>query len=181
MKPPKTPFEEELEKNPGLLDELLVRALRRTGNAADAEDVRAITLYRAFRKEREGQGWPRDKVPLMVHLLVIMDGVLTERRRRWRRKPTAPIEDAPEQHDEAPRADHAYITMEEKCRASAKLREKLADDSQGAMPIAILDGWGQGIEGHSELADRIKCTVPEIRAAIKRLQRCAEDLAESWS
>ena len=180
MKPPKTPFEEELEKNPGLLDALLVRALRRTGNGADAEDVRGITLYRALKKEREGRGWPRE-VPLMVHLLVIMDGVLTERRRRWRRRPTAPIEDAPEQHDQAPGADHAYITMEEKCRASADLRQRLAEQSQGATPIAILDGWGEGIEGHSELADRIKCTVPEIRAALKRLQRCAEDLAGSWS
>jgi|ERR1019366_2430664 DNA-directed RNA polymerase specialized sigma24 family protein len=168
-----TPFEQELDAHPEVIDWLVLQIRRKGATVADAEEVIGTTLYRALMQARKGTGWVPGGKPLEKHLLEVAAGVMKDTRRRWRRKPSAPLEAAPESSDRAPTAEEALIENEEKRSATAKVRAALAEESKGLVPMAILDAWGEGIEGHSELAARIKCSVPDVRAALKRLERCA--------
>jgi hypothetical protein len=175
-----TKFEEALAADPGIVDALRAWVLaKKKCEPTEVDDVAQNALTSAVAAARSG----KDYVPgepalarkaLAKYLTPFLQNALSERARRFRRKPSEAVGDGAEFADESASAeDHASAVL-----AMRRLREGVADQSNAHLLLGILDAYREGCDGPTELSTRLKCTVADIAAACKRLTRCAQRIAE---
>lgn len=171
----RSPIEVLLSTDPDVYATLLDWALFKVGNKT-AQDVTQTTIVRAVRQSRIGTGWKGgDRDAGLLYLRGILQGVLKDSRRSHRRRPPAQG-DAPEVRDDGPLPEEQLAEKMELRARRDKLREALEDDSQGVLPLGMLDAAAKGIEGNKAMVDAIGCTMPELLNARKRLERRARQL-----
>jgi DNA-directed RNA polymerase specialized sigma24 family protein len=169
----RTPLERALQSDPDLSETLFEWARARTRHKEDAEDVVGTTLRRALQRERTAQRWdPGGEVTALAYLAAIQSGVLSDRRRLARRRPSTPVEDPDAAQSTTLDPEQVLLERgqeEERRRITAELCEKLAAETNGKIPLAMMDAAEQGIQGHARLAEHIGCTIEQIRAAQRRI------------
>jgi len=171
-------YEEAIHNNHGVVDVIRGWARSKTPTAEEAEEVTQNALIAAVRAARSGKDYmPGDpaltKKTLASYLAPFLRNALSERMRRSKRKPSDAIGDGAEIVDHSPSVeDHASAAQ-----AMARLREGVADQTNADLLLRMLDAFREGVEGPTELSTRLKCPVPDIIAAHKRLIRCAQRLA----
>ncbi len=92
-------------------------------------------------------------------------------RRRKQKKPTRAFGEDEEaelvSHAEA--ADELLMVYEEKTVHAADVRKSLAAQTSTGLTLRVLDALCAGVVGHQRLADKLECTLPQLRAAYKRM------------
>jgi DNA-directed RNA polymerase specialized sigma24 family protein len=153
---------------------LMAVASRRGLRGADGEDVVADTFRVAFQHERDGVHWDPAGTPAPNYLANILENVLRERRRKdkGKTKRTSGIEEGQDFADEAPAADAVMAASHELDLKATQLLEHLAKqtDVEG-LTLRVVQAVRQGVSGHEALSVHLKCTLAEIRAAYKRIDR----------
>jgi DNA-directed RNA polymerase specialized sigma24 family protein len=165
-------FDEVLSDNADVVDTLRAWARRKTPTLQEADDVVQSALDTAVRVARGGKDYvPGDpaltKKTLASYLTPFLRNALSERMRQAKRKPSEAVGDGPSAED------HASAAL-----AMKRLREGVADQTNADLLLKILDAFREGVEGPTELSTRLKCPIPDIIAAHKRLTRCAQRIAE---
>jgi DNA-directed RNA polymerase specialized sigma24 family protein len=172
-------FDEVLSDNADVVDTLRAWARRKTPTLQEADDVVQSALDTAVRVARGGKDYvPGDpaltKKTLASYLTPFLRNALSERMRQAKRKPSEAVGDGADIVDDSPSAeDHASAAL-----AMKRLREGVADQTNADLLLKILDAFREGVEGPTELSTRLKCPIPDIIAAHKRLTRCAQRIAE---
>jgi DNA-directed RNA polymerase specialized sigma24 family protein len=164
-------------------------AIGRTRHAQNADDIVQSTVERALAREKTGTEWKGVPPPLLVHLGVLMQSVLSNfwrgQSRRRRREITVKTDD-----DEAPPPDAASETptaeelladevAEEKRKREedeigAALRAHFEAAPDGQVPLAMLKAWEDGVEKPAKVADLIGCKVDVVYEARRRIERNIE-------
>ena len=142
----------------------------------------------AIVRERKGDKpyLPGGAITPLRHMIAVLLGELANDRKKRKRKPETQHEE--DKHAE-PASDEASVLemliehQEEDVRAQiAKAADEalkqLAAETKAHLTLRLLEAWRNDIHGHDELAKHLGCTVPEVRAAMKRLARRAEKVRE---
>ncbi|HEY6460171.1 MAG TPA: hypothetical protein VIY73_08465, partial [Polyangiaceae bacterium] len=162
-----------------LMEFLTAMAARRGARGAAAEDAISTSFVRAFALENKGEGWD-PKTCVRLHMLRILEGELTNERRRRKRKPTEGLGDrdaAPDDgyrmadDDEGPTLEDDAAIERERQRRGEELLALCKAESDAGLGWRMVTAARGGIGDHDELATHLGCTVDEVRAARKRLDR----------
>lgn len=182
-----TPLEAVLVRDASVRDTLLRWARRRTPDAASAEDLFAETLRAAVQRERVGERWdPDGTVSALAHLGSILSGIRANNRRYQKRRPLERVEDADGAQGPTPwqpivSAEQALIDREDdeqRGQLKAEVRRRLAEDTDGALPIAMMDAADEGIHGPKRLAEHLQCPIDKVRLAQRRIAYHARKLVK---
>jgi hypothetical protein len=146
---------------------------------ADAADAIGDTMRVAFEYERKGKVWDPEVQSAVHHLGGLLVNVLRVMRRRRAKQNqwTSPLEEEQVASDEAS-AEVVLIHLQQAQIRVSEVRKSLAAETKMGLRMGILDELRAGAVGHAELATRLKCTVPDIRAGYKRISRWVERQAE---
>ena len=172
-------YEEAIHHNHGVVEVLRAWARRKTPTPEEAEEVTQNALTAAVRAARAGKDYvPGDPAPtkktLASYLSPFLRNALSERMRRSKRKPSEAVGDGADIVDDSPSVeDHASAAL-----AMKRLREGVADQTNADLLLRMLDAFREGVEGPTELSTRLRCPIPDVIAAHKRLIRCAQRIAE---
>lgn len=172
---------------PNLVAFLSWCAGRKGLRGADGEDVVAETFRTALSRERrlhaggDGGGasrWDPTVERLEYHLRRVLDGVVANRGRSRRRSRIVNEHELPDAASEAPSAEAALIARQQEDEDARIVAEELTAQTHEGLTVPLLEAMRRGVEGHDKLADELKCTVPKVRAAIKRIRRRIDAVAE---
>jgi hypothetical protein len=164
------------EKQPdfALARRLLLIARRHAPDAETAKDLVAETLRLAIQREATPDRWdPDGEKDAFLHLLGILDGVRANRRRSLKRKPPHERKSDPDlAAGGGPDPEQAVAEREEaleKQRLVAAVRERLARDENGKIPLRMLELADKGVSRHDLLAKEIGCELEDIRNGARRI------------
>jgi DNA-directed RNA polymerase specialized sigma24 family protein len=163
-------------------------AFGRTRHQQNADDIVQSTVERALAREKTGTEWKGVPPPLLVHLGVQMQSVLSNfwrgqsrRRRREIRVETDDEKPAPDAASETPTAEELLtdeVAEERRKREEDEigmaLRAHFAALPDGQVPLAMLAAWEEGIEKPAKVAARIGCGVEVVYEARRRIERTIE-------
>ena len=151
---------------------------KRRVRGMDAEQAVGDAFAIAFEHEHKGQHWSAADEPAENYLVRILLNVFRKRRRNAARKPAEDLDEAAVVAIDAKTIDVMLVEHDEHARFSAEVRKALMAETKAGLTVRILDALREGIEGQSRLADHLKCSVPDVRAAYKRMHRRLTDLRE---
>jgi len=174
--PPRTALDDAVEADIENIMQFLAYVCGKRGVRDDtATEAIGRTFEVAFTRERAGQCWDPKVEVVALHLAgILVDTVLRSMRRTAKRKPTSPMEDEHDVASEAATAEESFGEHEEETSRAAEVRRVLAAETVAGLTLRILDALRAGIEGHENLAVHLKCTVAEVRAAYRRINRRTE-------
>jgi len=159
-------------------------ASRRIGNGPDGEDIARHVIELVLIRERERYCWnPNGPWSFRKYMFRTLRGVLSTDGRAARNNPEIAHEDM------GPFG--ARVRLDEIEAAQAKRREldaiadeteqRLADDSQGAIPLAMLKASVEhDYEDHAELAQHLGCPLEDVRKGQRLITKYAAKLVESF-
>jgi hypothetical protein len=159
-----------LRGDPSVGRRLLGYAFNRTRDGARAEDV----AQEAIKRMLEGKGftrWDPSGKALLPHLFDIVDSIVgNENTRASRRREVA----SDPERDENKRDSDANIEARAVRAEEDDLTQRLADRVMARVekdPVipGMLAAEQEGIDGAAEQAERLGCTVKDIRRARERL------------
>jgi hypothetical protein len=183
-KPKPTPLVQALVANRTIEMRLARTAIRRVGNGPDGEDAARCVIEIVLRRERERYCWnPRGPWSFEKYMFRTLRGVLANGRRATENDPEIATEEMDPLvlglHPDQARDDLAERhALEEIADETERL---LAEDSQGAVPLAMLRAsTEQDYEDHADLAERIGCTLADIRRGQRRITSYATKLVDAF-
>lgn len=179
---PLTPLGRLLKSDAELRNQLYMLAFRQTGRTKDADDLFQDTIAKGLEGEARGEWSAAGEVPARRYLVTILCALAGNRRRRARKFPSVPLDG-----DDAPPLgatnqldpERAMVEREKHLQREkliAELRDELAKESSGRIPLAMLEWSAKGEYSHAEYAEKIGCTLPDIRLAQRRITYHAERL-----
>ncbi len=177
MTPEETQLIAAIRAVPNLGDALRVRARIRLGKESeDLQDVMQVTLVRALKQTREGRGFvPAEGWTIVDYLAPTFNGAVSDLVRRAKRKPTVAMDDEADLGARESSVEDRVAAADE----LARLRQAIQEGTNPHLTLGVLDGKRAGFETPKELSAHLNSTVPQIKAAIQRLVRCAKRLAET--
>ena len=170
-----TPLQSALAA-PEVQDHLYRLVFKLTRNARDAEELTQETAATALERDTRGKGWSGEPPPLFTFLGSVLNGVLSNFRRRLgrrRRKEVPDDHDAPADTPSAEvGADESLVEAEaqrEEDAIKTDLRAYFASRPDGQLPLQVLEAWEADVVEGEEVAARIGCTRKEIYRARDRI------------
>ena len=155
-------------------DTLLRIALHKMKDATQAEDLMQDTVETALGRDGGESAWKGDPPPVLWFLGSVMNGVLSNRRRKAKVRPRQ-VEGEPEDlASESLNAEEAMADREgdeEARQVMAELRAYFGDDAKGAVPLAILDAADSGVHGARNVAGHARCPVEDVYRANDRIKQ----------
>jgi len=180
---PRSPLEKVIQQRPALIGLLTGVARSYTLNIEVAKDVTNTVLEAAIKRERKGQGWdPIGRFTIERYLLSMLYDGLRDWRRSMRRNPAIPTGDAIDLASAAPEAERelAASEQEENHRLDGlgeALRAFFADETDGHIPIGIMDQRIEGVRAHDQIAAALNCSPRDVKRGYDRLVHHAKRLA----
>ncbi len=142
----------------------------------DAEQAVGDTFAIAFEHEHKGEHWDPAVQPVEKYLIGILLNVFRKRRRHAARMGTSDLDEAATVASAAATIDVVLIELEEHVQFSAEVRQALMVETKVGLTLRILDALREGIVGQTALSSHLKCSIPDVRAAYKRIHRRLTDL-----
>lgn len=176
----KTAFELALAAQPKLDKWLISFAARHTRPPDDPEDVVRLAYRRAWDREASGNAWnPASGPPFEKYMFEFVRGALSNHRRRGRKAPFEPLEDADAVKSAVPHIEQAVIAREEQLEQQSllvKVRESLATSKHGTRAIEVMNALEAGITDYSEIAKSLNCELKDVRKARRAIGEHAKSL-----
>lgn len=185
-KPSSTPLVQALVANRKIELRLARTAIRLIGNGADGEDAARCVIEIVLRRERERYCWnPKGPWSFEKYMFRTLRGVLSTGRRAADNNPEIPTdEDELEPIAGSLHPDDARDELDERMALEAiadETERQLGKDKQGAVPLAMLRAaTEQDYEDHADLAQRIGCTLEDVRKGQRRITKYAAKLVEAF-
>jgi hypothetical protein len=183
--PPKpTPLVLALAADPTIELRLARFAIRRMPSAVEGEDAAAHAIELVLKRERETFCWnPKGPWSFQKYMFRTVRGVVSTRRRA--------AENDPHDSTEDERLEALVGSTDDTESDSAERRELdaladqterlLAEDSQGAIPLAMLKAAiDHDCDDHAEFARIIGCSVQDIRRGQRIITKYAAKLVEAF-
>jgi hypothetical protein len=159
-------------------------AIRRVGNGPDGEDIARHVIELVLTRERESFCWnPNGPWSFRKYMFRTLRGVLSTDGRAARNNPDVATEDmgplgASVRLDEtdADRAERRELDA-----IADETERRLADDSQGAVPLAMLKASVErDYDDHADLARHLGCSLEAVRKGQRLITKYAAKLVESY-
>lgn len=181
--PPKellSPLEKLLQNERGLFTLLTNYAVRTFHlRRQDAEDAVSTAFTTAMRRERAGKSWdPTGPKTIEQYMLERVNDAARDGSRTARRKPATPIGDAIDLASAAtgglggviPSTAEAQVEVAQFRKLAVELRRHFEEETDGHIPLGIMDQHLRGIVDQEKIAKNLKCTVAKVRAGWGRLK-----------
>jgi DNA-directed RNA polymerase specialized sigma24 family protein len=142
----------------------------------DAEQAVGDAFAIAFEHEHKGEHWNPALKPAEQYLVGILLNVFRKRRRNAARMGTSDLDEAATVASDAATIDVVLIELEEHLQFSTEVRQALMVETKAGLTVRILDALREGIVGQTALSSHLKCSIPDVRAAYKRIHGRLTDL-----
>ena len=161
-----------IARDAALRESVLGWAMDHTRHPQNAQDLYGDTLTTAL--DAKYVGWDRARYATAgAYLGSVMNGIARNRLRSSYMARRADLDEQNPPPVAAPAADpESQLRMGRKERKRAEMEEALRARIAGnPVPLAVLDRTAEGARNNIELAQMIRCTVPEVVAAKQLLRR----------
>lgn len=184
---PQSPLVMAIEEQPALVDLLTGLARSHTLNRDEAKDIVSGVMLTAMERERRGEGWdPNGRFTIRRYLVAMLFDGLNNWRRSKRRNRAIPVGDASDLASSGLEPEGSLVSPhpeseEDENRKLDGLEEAIraffADETDGHIPIGIMDLRIQGVRSHAEIAVALKCSPEEVKRGYDRLAHHAKRIA----
>jgi DNA-directed RNA polymerase specialized sigma24 family protein len=166
-----TAFDREIAARYDDLQDALMGFCERRGlRGMRAEQAVGDTFAVAFEHEAKGQHWDPKREPVEQYLVRILVNQFRKMRRN-RLAGAAELSEGASAASDVTAVDVLLIEHEEHAILAQEVRSALIAETEAGLTLLILDALRAGIEGQSALSAHLKCPIPDIRSAYKRIKR----------
>jgi DNA-directed RNA polymerase specialized sigma24 family protein len=166
-----TAFDREIDaRYDAIQDDLMGFCERRGLRGMRAEQAVGDTFAVAFEHEAKGVHWDPEREPVEQYLGRILVNQFRKMRRN-RLAGAAELNEGASVASDVTAVDVLLIEHEEHAILAEEVRTALIAETEAGLTLRILDALRAGIEGQSALSAHLKCPIPHIRSAYKRIKR----------
>ena len=173
MSPPReeTAFDREIAARYDAIQDVLMDFCEKRGlRDMRAEQAVGDTFAVAFEHESKGQHWDPAKEPVEQYLgRILLNQFRKVRRDRLGR--AAELNEGASVASDVTAVDVLLIEHEEHAILAQEVRSALIAETEAGLTLLILDALRAGVEGQSALSAHLRCPIPDIRSAYKRIKR----------